>query len=363
MPGGHIPVTFDGSQSYDADDDDLTLIWNFGDSTEAQTGVQVTHTFTEEGTYQVSLSVDDGRGGLDTDTIEVIVAPPNQPPVADFSVDDQQEKWTEIIFDASSSYDPEGRPLTSWIWDFGDGATTTGTIASHVYGLEGEYEVVLQVTDDHGDVGEERQTITITHPEPNNPPVIDAGGPYSGPMGSDIQLTATGGDTEGDDVTYRWTFDGQTKVGQTVSFLFPPQAGAFQVELTGDDGFGGIAADTAVVNVYDPNAPVDQVPPDVSFGGSIQPGQTLSGTVTFEGTVDDENLASWTLEYAPSGSNQWTQIASGTDPVIDGELGISQNAAAVEQTEDNRCQQDAEQTAKHGDDDVFYQELPHQYDG
>lgn len=61
-----IAIAFDGSQSYDPDGDQLTYTWNFGDSTPPETGVAVSHVYTAQGTCQATLTVDDGRGGLDT---------------------------------------------------------------------------------------------------------------------------------------------------------------------------------------------------------------------------------------------------------------------------------------------------------
>lgn len=55
----------------------------------------------------------------------------------------------EIIFDASASFDSEG-PITSYQWDFGDGATATGKIASHKYSQRDLYHVSLTVSDETG---------------------------------------------------------------------------------------------------------------------------------------------------------------------------------------------------------------------
>lgn len=53
-------VTFDGSLSYDDDDDPLTFTWDFGDGTNGS-GVRPDHVYTEGGReYTVSLTVNDG---------------------------------------------------------------------------------------------------------------------------------------------------------------------------------------------------------------------------------------------------------------------------------------------------------------
>jgi hypothetical protein len=65
-------ITFDGSNSYDPDGDQLIYNWDFGDGTFA-TGKVVNHTYRREGTFVVTLVVDDGHGHQDADRIVVRV--------------------------------------------------------------------------------------------------------------------------------------------------------------------------------------------------------------------------------------------------------------------------------------------------
>jgi hypothetical protein len=65
-------VIFDGSNSTDLDGDELTYTWNFGDGN-VGIGKKVIHTFKHEGIFNVTLSVNDGKNGIDNDSIEVEV--------------------------------------------------------------------------------------------------------------------------------------------------------------------------------------------------------------------------------------------------------------------------------------------------
>ena len=70
-------ITFDGSSSYDTDGDSLSYSWDFGDGGKG-TGMNPTHTYLESGIYTVVLSVDDARGGTDSDTTTVQIFPSGQ---------------------------------------------------------------------------------------------------------------------------------------------------------------------------------------------------------------------------------------------------------------------------------------------
>lgn len=59
--GAHDAVFFDGTKSYDPDDDPLSFYWDFGDGENAK-GPKVSHIFNKPGTYRVTLRVDDGNG-------------------------------------------------------------------------------------------------------------------------------------------------------------------------------------------------------------------------------------------------------------------------------------------------------------
>jgi len=69
-------VTFDGSGSTD-DTGIAAYTWAFGDgaTTAPRASPTVTHTYASEGTYRVDLTVEDGAGNTDTDSLTVTVGP------------------------------------------------------------------------------------------------------------------------------------------------------------------------------------------------------------------------------------------------------------------------------------------------
>ena len=106
------------------------------------------HAYEDDGVYTVTLTVidDDDATGSATATKNVL----NRPPIALFTENATIVSRDEAIhFDASESYDPDGT-IVNYLWDFGDGNTTTGVTSDHAYSEDGNYTVTLTVTDDDG---------------------------------------------------------------------------------------------------------------------------------------------------------------------------------------------------------------------
>ncbi|MEF8879474.1 MAG: PKD domain-containing protein [Candidatus Thermoplasmatota archaeon] len=65
-------ITFNASETFDVEGDDITFTWDFGDNTSATTGEVVSHAYNETGSYTVTLTASDGDTSS-TDTVKVVV--------------------------------------------------------------------------------------------------------------------------------------------------------------------------------------------------------------------------------------------------------------------------------------------------
>ncbi len=156
-----LSVAVDGSTSADADGTVASYAWDFGDGGKA-TGSTASHSYAAAGTYTVSLTVTDDKGATNTKTAQVVVAqaPANQAPVAAFT---SLVNGLTVAVDGSSSSDPDGT-VSSYAWQFGDGATATGATASHTYAAAGTFTVTLTVTDNGGATNVKTADVVVTAP-------------------------------------------------------------------------------------------------------------------------------------------------------------------------------------------------------
>ena len=87
-------------------------------------------------------------------------------PIASFSVNPAPVKVGVVTtFDASGSMAdvlPKNNTIKSYAWDFGDGKTATGKIATHTYAAAGTFKVKLTVIDAAGSKGETTENLVVT---------------------------------------------------------------------------------------------------------------------------------------------------------------------------------------------------------
>ena len=122
--------------------------WDFGNG-QLSTQQNPTVNFATPGTYPIKLIVRNSFGvdeEVKTDFINVFPSP-----VANFTADITTACVPATVqFTDQSTVPPAGGTITSWLWNFGDGGTSTSQNPSHQYTLPGFYSVSLTVTSSSG---------------------------------------------------------------------------------------------------------------------------------------------------------------------------------------------------------------------
>jgi len=77
------------------------------------------------------------------------VSEKNKEPISGFSITPLDPTTKDSIQFKDTSYDPDGMIL-EWLWNFGDGNSSTSGTPTHTYTKGGQYTVTLQVTDNDG---------------------------------------------------------------------------------------------------------------------------------------------------------------------------------------------------------------------
>ena len=179
-------LTFNGSGSFDRAGTIISYAWRFGDGGTAS-GVAVTHAYATPGTYTATLTVTDSRGSSASDTAVVRVA--DRPPVANAGPDQSGIQGSAVTFRGSGS-DQDGT-VTSYTWNFGDGASAAGATASHAYATAGTYTAKLTVTDDRGATGSDSALITVAG-SPGGTPWARGFGGAASDVGYGVAVDASG---------------------------------------------------------------------------------------------------------------------------------------------------------------------------
>jgi PKD repeat protein len=230
-----LMCNFDASGSKDSNGTITSYDWNFGDGGTGA-GLTISHTYAVGNTYNVALTVTDSIGGTGTQSKTVVA---NSPPVASFTFTCNQ---LTCSFNGSGSRDSDGT-IGSYVWNFGDGTTSSGLTVSHTYAAGGQYTVTLTVTDNLGSSNTQSQTVV-----PNSPPV--ASFTFSCSKFTCSFDGSASKDNDGTITSYAWKFgDGTTGSGPAVSHTYKAPPDTYTVTLTVTDNRGATGAQSTNITV------------------------------------------------------------------------------------------------------------------
>ena len=203
--------------------------WDFGDS-ETSTEQNPTHTYQSAGTYTITLSITTASGG-DTETKPAyITVNDTVPPSAAFSAaptfgfSPLQVQFNDESVAGTAS-------ITAWLWDFGDGESSTEQDPAHTYSIAGQYDVSLTVTTGHGEDTETKAAF-ISVQDVAGPTALFSGTPTSGDVPLEVLFTDESDPGTSAIASWLWDFgDGGTSDEQHPSHTYDA-SGDYDVSLT-----------------------------------------------------------------------------------------------------------------------------------
>jgi len=165
-----------------------TFAWNFRDGFQTdfwKNNDTINYVYNKNGNFRTQVYVKNVDNCVDTISLNSDIKIGG--PIAEFQSAATGCTNSNVSFRDQSTTE-QGKPITQWLWSFGDGTTnnTNGPL-NYAYTFPGIYNVNLSVTDVDGCID------TITHQvDIDSSPVVDAGIDTFTCAGSGITLNATG---------------------------------------------------------------------------------------------------------------------------------------------------------------------------
>lgn len=201
-------------------------LWDFGDGSTHGTEANPAHTYSASGKYTVTLTVTTSAGSSTHTETEYIHV--SSGPTADFSANPATGiAPLDVAFTDTSVAGPS--PITAYVWDFGDGTTSTLQNPSHTFAA-GTYTLSLTVTAQDGQYDTRTRTAYIV--ADTAPTASFDAAPVSGYAPLAVQFTDTSAPGTQPITQWAWDFgDGAASTAQNPSHTYT-SAGSFTVALT-----------------------------------------------------------------------------------------------------------------------------------
>ena len=292
-------VTFDAGDS----DDDQSVVeyaWDFdGDGRIDRETIEssVTHTYSETGEFDPSVTVTDADGLTDTATATVTVDGPDRPPTAELVAPTNVTAGESVTFDASGSDDDRGIDAYEWDWN-GDGEideTTDYAEVDHSFDAAGTYTVSVTVVDTNGSTASANASVEVA---PNPGPNASLTAPANGSVNESLRFDAS--ESTGDIVEYQWDWNEDGEIDDTtesgeISLLFA-EPGTYAVTVRVVDALGDTDNATTSVTISRPSEPPTAVL-------SVPSNATVDQSVTFNASesTDDTGIREYRWDWNGDG--------------------------------------------------------------
>ena len=275
--------------------------------------------------YQVDIQVDDGEGGVTTQTVTVSVTDGNSDPViTSLDVASVSDIDTFVLTPTANDVDGDNVTFTVVQSTTDDSSLFTIDNGNLVFnapqafdnqpGANNDYQVDIQADDGEG--GVTTQTVTVTVTDGNTAPVITSSDAASVLDTNTVVVALEATDVDGEIPTFTvvqsanddsslFTIDADNNLVFSMPQDFDNQFGAdndYQVDIQADDGEGGVTTQTVTVSVTDGNtAPV------ITSSDTVSVLDTSTVVLALEATdVDGETPTFTVLLSVDDDSNLFT---------------------------------------------------------
>ncbi len=250
--------------------DPTSWSWDFGDGSPARPAQNPAGGFNQPGTYEVTLTATNA-GGSSQFSRTIIVA---DPPIASFT--------TSAVELAVEFNDTTINGPTSWLWDFGDGTSSTVPNPVKIFTAPGTYTVSLVASNTSGDSTPFTTTVTVAEKPEADFKIVSING----------LTVAFENLSRNAPTSYSWDFDdGVTQADPSFERSYTFRAGGtYDVTLTASNAAG---SDDITIPVT-----VTPAPPKAS----INCGAPVNDTVTCS-AAGSSNASSYAWSASPNATS------------------------------------------------------------
>jgi len=259
-------VMLNGSDSRDADNDNLSFSWqlirpaNSLAALSSTNAIAPTFNADVDGSYVVSLTVNDGLVSSLVDTALIVSSTANRAPVANAGPNQNVLTGATVNLNASNSMDVNGDNLTySWVLiskpaNSGAALNSINSVSpSFNADIDGNYVVNLSVND--GNLDSLVDSVLISAASLNGPPVANAGVDQNVITGDMVNLDGRGSsDPNNDNLNYSWSLNRPASSAAVLNFNNIAQPsfiadldGDYLLSLTVNDGSASSQVDTVLI--------------------------------------------------------------------------------------------------------------------
>ena len=272
----NVTITFDpsGSKVNDIAYPIKWYRWNFGDGTATQVKTDsstITHTYTQYGLYTATLIVATDCG---TDSVSHIITITDiacdSSVTADFTTNPSpptQIGGTSLTVSFTNTSTSVNSTIVSWLWNFGDGATSTDTNPTHIYSY-GSYYARLTVTDSCGKSDTKVVQVSLLNDSDCfvSPLILVTPG-TSGYEPYTVTLTDGSTTSIGTITSWLWDFGDGTNANTKGPFNKTYPNGTYIINLTVTNSCGAASSTTQTITVLSGYI----ITASAGSGGSISP--------------------------------------------------------------------------------------------